>query len=226
MKNQRQILQIRKRKLAALISDSRQAARRSIDECAQAVGVSAEKFQAYETGLISPSLPQLEVLSLYLDVPLAHYWGKQTRQRIEVPEPGKDLVRSLGIRNRLIAASIKLIRTNAGMSLAQLAEATGIGEETLTKYEQGESDIPLPELELIASGYNKPIEDFFDQKGVAGRQRSRDELIQLFFQLPDDLQQFAAQPVNRPYLELAKKLSDMDVQKLRDIAEKLLEITY
>jgi hypothetical protein len=44
--------------------------------------------------------------------------------------------------------------------------------------------------------------------------------------LPDDLQQFICQPVNRPFLELAKHLQGMPVDKLRSIAESLLEITY
>jgi hypothetical protein len=36
----------------------------------------------------------------------------------------------------------------------------------------------------------------------------------------------AAAPVNRPYLELAMKLSSMSRDKLRAVAEDLLDITY
>jgi len=49
---------------------------------------------------------------------------------------------------------------------------------------------------------------------------------QEFNELPAELVDFINKPINRPYLELAKKLSEMSVDKLRNIAESLLEITY
>jgi hypothetical protein len=39
------------------------------------------------------------------------------------------------------------------------------------------------------------------------------------------LQSFVSQPINRPYIELAQRLSEMPTAKLRTIAEGLLEIT-
>jgi hypothetical protein len=41
-----------------------------------------------------------------------------------------------------------------------------------------------------------------------------------------ELRQFVAMPVNRPYLELAMKLSNMSRDKLRSVAEDLLDITF
>jgi hypothetical protein len=43
--------------------------------------------------------------------------------------------------------------------------------------------------------------------------------------MPVDLQTFVSKPINRPYLELAQRLSEMSVDKLRSVAEGLLEIT-
>ena len=40
-----------------------------------------------------------------------------------------------------------------------------------------------------------------------------------------ELQGFVCKPINRPYLELAVRLSEMSVEKLRGVAEGLLEIT-
>ncbi len=50
--------------------------------------------------------------------------------------------------------------------------------------------------------------------------------IQEFLTLPNELQNFVSKPVNRPYLELAKKLSGMSTDKLRSLAEDILEITF
>ena len=49
--------------------------------------------------------------------------------------------------------------------------------------------------------------------------------MQQFLDLPKELQAFVCQPVNRPYLELAMKLSSMSTDKLRSVAEGLLDIT-
>jgi hypothetical protein len=50
--------------------------------------------------------------------------------------------------------------------------------------------------------------------------------MQEFSELPSELQQFVCKPINRPYLELAMRLSDLPVDRLRTVAEGLLEITY
>jgi hypothetical protein len=49
--------------------------------------------------------------------------------------------------------------------------------------------------------------------------------VQDFLLLPPDLQNFVSKPVNRPYLELAMKLSGMSTDKLRSVAEDILDIT-
>jgi hypothetical protein len=49
--------------------------------------------------------------------------------------------------------------------------------------------------------------------------------IQEFLQLPPELRGFVCMPVNRPYLELARNLSQLSTEKLRSVAEGLLDIT-
>ena len=49
--------------------------------------------------------------------------------------------------------------------------------------------------------------------------------MQDFKEMPPELQAFVAKPINLPYLELAQRLSEMSVDKLRAVAEGLLEIT-
>jgi hypothetical protein len=45
-------------------------------------------------------------------------------------------------------------------------------------------------------------------------------------ELPEDVREFICKPVNLPYLKLAMRLSELSVEKLRAVAEGLLEITY
>ena len=46
-----------------------------------------------------------------------------------------------------------------------------------------------------------------------------------FTDLPLEMQAFISKPINMPYLELAQRLSEMSVDRLRGVAEGLLEIT-
>jgi hypothetical protein len=89
----------------------------------------------------------------------------------------------------------------------------------------GERAIPVPELESILSVLGSRIETFFDQNGPVGQWMISQRAMQKFIELPEEMQNFVCQPVNRPYLELAMKLSDMSREKLRSVAEGLLDIT-
>jgi transcriptional regulator with XRE-family HTH domain len=226
MSNQRQILQIRNKKLGLLIFDARRAKRRSSEECAQALGVTLEQFQEFEKGLRAPSLPQLELLALYLDVPLEQFWGKQALSVTSSPEVMQEKDRLILLRNRVIGTNLRMARNNANFSYKEINDKTGIPEEQMKRYEMGEAAVPTPELELLAGVLDISIEHFYDQHGPIGKWRSQQGNYLKFLDLPPDIQQFVCKPVNRPYLELAMRLSDLSAEKLRAVAEVLLEITY
>ena len=71
-------LTLRTKKLGILITDARIASRRSMKECAMLLGISQQEFSLIELGEKTPSLPQLEFLAFYLDVPIEHFWGNKT----------------------------------------------------------------------------------------------------------------------------------------------------
>jgi transcriptional regulator with XRE-family HTH domain len=218
-------LTIRTKKLGVLIRDARLAARRSIGECAKAIGVKSATFRAYEEGRKAPSLPELETLVYYLDLPIDHFWGKEIKSNAPQPIESLDLPKLMAIRQRKIGALLRQERTNASLSIRSLALETGLSSARIKAYELGERPIPLPELELLVSTLGGRIESFFDRSGPIGQWMMNEEAIQNFLELPEELRQFVALPVNRPYLELAKKLSGMSKEKLRSVAEDLLDIT-
>ena len=90
----------------------------------------------------------------------------------------------------------------------------------------GERPIPLPELEGLISLLGGQIESLIDKTGPICMWMIQQKGIQDFLQLPPDLQNFVGKPINRPYLELAVKLSNMSTEKLRSVAEDLLDITF
>lgn len=217
---------IRKKKLGILIRDARLAARRTTKECATALNVSNGAFVAYEEGRKAPSLPELETLVYFLELPLNHFWSSETLSDAPARISELDLPRLTGLRHRMIGALLRQERMNAGLSLKSVSEQTGISVARLKHYELGEFPIPLPELELILKMVGGRIETFFDQGGPVGQWLTQQKAVQQFLDLPVELRNFVCQPVNKPYLDLARKLSDMSTDKLRSLAEDILDITF
>ena len=217
---------IRTKKLGVLIRDARLTARRSVQDCAEALGIRKGLFRSYEEGGQSPSLPELEALVYYLGLPLDHFWSKEIKSTSPSPIKNIDLSKLMAIRQRKIGALLRQERMNASMSIRNLANKTGIAGARIKAYELGESPIPLPELEVLVAALGGRVESFFDRHGPIGQWMLSEEAVREFLELPLELRQFVATPVNRPYLELAMKLSSMSRDKLRAVAENLLDITY
>jgi transcriptional regulator with XRE-family HTH domain len=216
---------IRTKKLGVLLRDARLAARRSVHECAEAIGVPKNVFRAYEEGLRSPSLPELEMLVYFLDLPINHFWSKQSRSESPSRNERLDQPKLLLVRQRKIGALLRKERMRSSISIRNLAGQTGIASSRIKAYELGERPIPLPELEVLVRTLGGRIESFFDRHGPVGQWMISEEAVQQFLEMPVELRQFVAMPVNRPYLQLAMKLSNMSRDKLRSVAEDLLDIT-
>ena len=189
---------IRTKKLGILIRDARIASRRSTKECAAAINVTNSVFKAYEEGRKAPSLPELETLVYYLELPIGHFWSNESLSDAPERISELDLPRLTGLRHRMIGAFLRQERMNASLSMKSIAEQTGISSSRLKRYELGERPIPLPELEVILKVLGGRIETFFDQGGPVGQWMTQQKAIQQFLDMPVELQNFVCQPVNRP----------------------------
>lgn len=216
---------IRAKKLGILIRDARIASRRNVKECAAAINVTSGVFKAYEEGRKAPSLPELETLVYYLELSIGQFWSNEALSDDPERINQLDLPRLAGLRHRMIGALLRQERMSASISMKSVAEQTGISTSRLKRYELGERPIPLPELEVILKILGGRIETFFDQGGPIGLWMTQQRAIQQFLDMPVELQNFVCQPINRPYLDLARKLSEMSTDKLRSVAENLLDIT-
>jgi transcriptional regulator with XRE-family HTH domain len=219
-------LTIRAKIIGTLIRDARQLKGRSLEDCAQVIGVPAGQFEAYELGDQMISLPELELAAYYLDVPLDHFWEKDPAVAPEYPKEFSNREQLMRLRNRMIGAQLRQARLEASLSVEELAEQAEIDSARLQAYEWGQAAAPLPELETLCGVLQHSVREFQDQHGPVGEWNARQQALQDFLALPLELQVFVSKPVNRPYLDLAVRLSDMTVEKLRAVAEGLLEITY
>ena len=217
---------LRDKNIGTLIREARLAAQKSIEECADYSGISANDFEAFELGTKSISLPELEAVSYFLQAPLDHFLEHETLSSGAAQSPKHDMARLIRLRQRMIGAMLRQARLESKLSVPELAERLGIQPETLESYELGTLPIPLPWLEQLSGALNRSIREFQDQKGLIGNWNAQQRTLRDFQSLPLELQTFITKPVNQPYLEVAIRLSSMPVDKLRALGEGLLEITY
>jgi transcriptional regulator with XRE-family HTH domain len=213
---------IRSKKLGALIREARLAARKTPQKCAHLAGVPVDVLRSWEDGLSAPSLPELELLAYALRRPLYYFWS-EGEMAGDVPlAESMNLSVLNGIRQRMVGALLRQQRKTADISLRKLSEQSGISTSRIKSYEMGERPIPLPELEGLVALCGGQIMALFDQKGRVGKWMIQQDAVQGFLQMSTELQDFVSQPANRPYLELARKLSNMSADKLRFLAEDLV----
>jgi transcriptional regulator with XRE-family HTH domain len=218
-------IKLRAKKLGVLIADARIAAGKQIAECARAIGVQPSEFENYELGQEAPSLPELELLANYLLIPLDHFWENSSLLSIDRSAQGIEIDNQIATRNVVIAGSLHRLRSESETSLEDAAGQLGLEVDQLVAFESGETSVPLPILEALTNIYAASLVDYYDKSSLPGNLDDQDRLVQEYMQLPPALRTFVAMPVNRPYLEMAQKLSNMSVEKLRAVAEVLLEIT-
>jgi len=222
----RKRLLLRAKRLGLLMRDARLAAGRTLKETAAALRISPRTLRAYEDGRKSPSLPELAALAYFLQIPLEHFWGRSILSGELPPVLKLPLEDVLAAHHGHIARRLREAREQAGLSLKDLAAQTGISASRLADYEKGERVIPAVDLELIAEALNVPLRDFLLADDPLGEWLHQQQQIRGFLELPPELRAFVANPRHAPYLEVARKLSQMPVERLRTVAEVLLDITF
>jgi transcriptional regulator with XRE-family HTH domain len=208
--------------LGELVRSARLKAGSSVEECARILGVPAEVFASAEEGDAALSLPDLEALSMYLKVPMSYFWGSQGPEQNHEP----DYAAYVGLRNRIIGALLRQARIEHELSLEQLAGELGVETDLIEAFELGIKPIPYFELERLADTLNLTVEYFAEPfHGPLAQYESEREMQKRYSELPPDIRAFVAEPVNVTYLQTAMHLSEMDVDRLRHIAESILDIT-
>lgn len=213
--------------LGVLLRDARETRGKTARDCADAIGCTPSHYNRYENGENSPSLPELELLGYFLDVPVSHFWGNRVLSETQPKDVHALPANSLtALRDRIIGAHLRQARLAARIRLSDLAAEVGISTGRLSGYEFGQLPVPYPTLEMLTTRLGLTIEDLLEGQGPVGEWDSTRRAFERFRQLPAELREFVSQPVNENYLRLAQQLSQMPAEQLRGIASSLLEITY
>ncbi len=209
--------------LGELVEKARKHFGRTKKECAAVLGLTSSAYNQIESGEYPISLPQLEAIALYLNIPMGYFWGSEPLKT----ESEINFSSLIALRHRVIGVLLSQQRLRSRQSLADLAKALNINENMLKSYEMGEEPIPYLHLEQICRQLGVSVSYFLDDlHGPLGRHEAKQKLERQFQRMSPGMQAFLINPVNVSYLDTAKKLSEMDVAQLRQVAESLLEITY
>lgn len=213
--------------VGALMQDARTVRAQSVEACATALGLTPEQYAQYEAGQGAPSLPELELLAYFFDLPVSYFWGDQplSSQPAE-SRPALPAADIAALRHRIIGIQLRQARLAASLTAEALAAELNVTPAALAAYETAGDGVPLPVLTAAAARLGLPLEHFVEPRGPVGEWDVTQRAIERIRQLPPELREFVSQPVNENFLRLAWQLSAMPVDKLRGIAASLLEITY
>lgn len=225
--NVQEMFQVKNRILGVLLREARQASGQTPADCATLLGIATDIYKAFEEGQQAPTLPQLEVLAFAFNVPIKHFWGADTLAATHKHDELRERVPEMTmLRQKMIGLKLRQLREKAGLSSAQLAEKTGLGVDRVEQIELGNVGVPISELEFLVRAAQGLLDDLVEDRGPVGNWLQAQEDFEAFTKLPPELRSFVLKPINRSYIELAVKLSDMKVDQLRAIAEGILEITF
>jgi transcriptional regulator with XRE-family HTH domain len=209
--------------LGNLMKEARQHAGRSTADCAAVLQLSAADYEEAEAGKHPISLPDLEVLALYLGVPMGYFWGSESL----IEKPHVDYMNMVAIRHRVIGVMLRQQRLKEKRTVQELAAKLDIPAGQIEAYEAGAKPIPYLHLEALAQLLDASLSEFLDaDRGPLGRHEAELRLLRQFKAATPEMQAFLANPQNTIYLETAHHLSQLDVAQLRQIAESILEITW
>jgi len=217
-------IQLRSKIIGLHLRDARLAAGKSMKELGDVIGLSSGTISSIERGSNSPSLPELELLAFYLGTPINQFWSEQVASRDRHPSELIQTGNLLTLRHRAIAAMLRQARTEKNLSQKDLADRTGISTSRIRRYESGETPVPLPELELLATSLGYQVDQFADNSGPVGEWINKQRAGARFEELPRGLKDFVANPENRPYLEIAQRLKGISIEKLRSLTDSIKEL--
>ncbi len=221
------ILSIKTKKFGVRLAAFRQKRGATTEVLSQWTGISNEKIQAIEQGKSAVTLPELELMAIKLGFSTEMLINGDLKELTASSSDNVSEQQYTSLRDRIVALILRKTRMEQDKSLETIAAQCELEPEELEQFENGSNPVPLPTLELLCAEYQIPVLSLTSQKPSSKPSPSAEVTsTQSIENLPEEVAEFVNNPANLPYLELARKLSDLDAAKLRSIAEGLLEITY
>ncbi len=218
-------LKLKTKMVGAEIRAAREVSGKSIKSAAELIGVSSATMSSYEHGRKGISLPELELLAYWLDIPVANLLdGLPSAPERTVHFDPKVVV---SFRQKMTGALLRKHRLASEMTIRELAEVVGFPASRISAFERGARPIAIPFLEVLVDALGRSMDEYIDTEGqgpIAGWYRDR-RAYETFRSLPPDFRDFLAEPANSGFVRAAMRLRELPAEKLRTLAESLAAIT-
>lgn len=206
----------------------RKSKQRSMHDCAKILGLSRETYHGIETGTAQLTLPELELLAIYLGVDLSDFLDDDQGHPFYAAFLKEELrPRYVELREKMIRARIVQEVAHKDLTLDEMAADTHITEENLQAYHNGLTPIPMQDLIAISNYLELPLQSFSEpiwpgdkSKNAKGEQGQWQP-------------EFAPTPANAepndgpfnedPFSDLMAALKKLPPQDQADIAKIILE---
>jgi transcriptional regulator with XRE-family HTH domain len=155
-------LDVRSKMVGVLLRSARLKAGKTLKDCAKLLACSPHTMSQYEHGRKGISMPELELLASFFDVPVNYFWKEEpiaSKERADLPPAEK----MIPLRQKIIGVLLRGARQKAGKTLKDCAELLGCSSYMISQYEYGHKGIPLSELEILAGFFDVPVSYFWEE---------------------------------------------------------------
>lgn len=137
----------------------RKSKRRSIHDCASVLGISNEMYHSIESGETPLTLPELELLAIYLgEKPTDLLTSEKHPQTFASVLEENNRSKFVQIRGKMLRALIAIERDKQAVSIEDVHLGTDIPLENLHAYDGGSAEIPLDDVIKICNFLELPLD--------------------------------------------------------------------
>ncbi|MBW6465210.1 MAG: helix-turn-helix domain-containing protein [Brevefilum sp.] len=206
------------------IKSSRKFQDRSKKDCANILGLSADTYHSIETGETPITLPQLELLSIFLDINLSDLLQTEPPQPIYVTVFSEEIrPQYLTLRDKMIRAMLSLELKNHSLILEEVSQAIHIPLGDLQAYFSGEEPIPADNLFKISDYLGLSLDKLYEPIGLVEAQQVPPS-VKASWQ-PEFTDEDIQEPPTEedPYMDLLKAFRKLPIVDQAHIAKTILE---
>jgi transcriptional regulator with XRE-family HTH domain len=206
------------------IKYTRKSKGRSKQDCAKILGISKETYRNIETGKTPITLPQIEMLSIFLGIKFSSLFEEEPLQLPQSILLDDDVrLHYLVLRNKMIRAMLSIERENQSLTLENIAQDTHIPLNDLQRYDSGEDPVPMDDLHKISDYLGISIDTMYEPIVLYDKQRET-VLVKTGWQpefADEETQKSTIQ--DDPYVDLLKAFRKIPVVDQAHIAKNILE---
>lgn len=169
------------------LRSARISARRSMKACADLLHIPLDRYAAYESGAMVPSLPELECLSYFCKVPFSDIESAfESQIPLQVSKHfEQNLPLIISIRQKIIGAKIRSLREARQVSPAEFALKAAFSESDLEGYETGKQAIRLTILSRMLTTLGASYDDLMGELGIMSEWQAEMSEFREFSRLPE-----------------------------------------